>query len=112
MAKKLVERSFSDPAMFVVTYKAEHNHPVPTHRNSLAGSTRNKLVNSATSTAPTASMVSSSSSKEENKLLLQQTKQESREDTYSDHLVRSSDDLFMGLEVLTGSTNTTTLKDM
>ena len=28
--------------MFIVTYTAEHNHPMPTHRNSLAGSTRHK----------------------------------------------------------------------
>ena len=28
--------------MFIVTYTAEHNHPAPTHRNSLAGSTRQK----------------------------------------------------------------------
>ncbi|KAK9147387.1 hypothetical protein Scep_006144 [Stephania cephalantha] len=42
LARKQVERSRSDPGMFVITYTAEHNHPVPTHRNSLAGSTRNK----------------------------------------------------------------------
>lgn len=29
--------------MFIITYTAEHNHPVPTHRNSLAGSTRHKF---------------------------------------------------------------------
>ena len=28
--------------MFIVTYTSEHNHPAPTHRNSLAGSTRQK----------------------------------------------------------------------
>lgn len=28
--------------MFIVTYTGEHTHPRPTHRNSLAGSTRNK----------------------------------------------------------------------
>lgn len=28
--------------MFIVTYTAEHNHPAPTHRNSLAGSTRQR----------------------------------------------------------------------
>lgn len=38
-----MERSRTDPAMLVVTYTAEHNHPLPTHRNSLAGSTRQKL---------------------------------------------------------------------
>lgn len=42
LARKQVERNKSDPAMFIVTYTAEHNHPAPTHRNSLAGSTRQK----------------------------------------------------------------------
>lgn len=42
MARKQVERNRSDPGMFIVTYTGEHNHPVPTHRNSLAGSTRHK----------------------------------------------------------------------
>ncbi|KAK1325020.1 WRKY transcription factor 22 [Acorus calamus] len=43
LARKQVERCRSDPSMFVITYTAEHNHPLPTHRNSLAGSTRHKL---------------------------------------------------------------------
>ncbi|XP_042411362.1 WRKY transcription factor 22-like [Zingiber officinale] len=43
LARKQVERSRADPAMFIITYTAEHNHPVPTHRNSLAGSTRHKF---------------------------------------------------------------------
>lgn len=30
--------------MFVVTYAGDHTHPRPTHRNSLAGSTRNKAA--------------------------------------------------------------------
>ncbi|KAK4418570.1 WRKY transcription factor 22 [Sesamum alatum] len=42
MARKQVERNRSDPGMFIVTYTAEHNHPMPTHRNSLAGSTARK----------------------------------------------------------------------
>lgn len=44
MARKQVERNRSDPGMFIVTYTAEHNHPAPTHRNSLAGSTRQKPI--------------------------------------------------------------------
>lgn len=40
-ARKQVERNRTDPNMFIVTYTAEHNHPAPTHRNSLAGTTRN-----------------------------------------------------------------------
>ncbi|XP_010916830.2 LOW QUALITY PROTEIN: WRKY transcription factor 22 [Elaeis guineensis] len=43
LARKQVERSRTDPAMLVVTYTADHDHPLPTHRNSLAGSTRQKL---------------------------------------------------------------------
>ncbi|CAL9769257.1 unnamed protein product [Musa acuminata subsp. burmannicoides] len=43
LARKQVERSRADPAMFIITYTAEHNHPVPTHRNALAGSTRHKF---------------------------------------------------------------------
>nr|CAD1824091.1 unnamed protein product [Ananas comosus var. bracteatus] len=43
MARKQVERSPTDPTVLVVTYTAEHNHPMPTHRNSLAGTTRQKF---------------------------------------------------------------------
>lgn len=46
LARKQVERNRSDPDMFIVTYTGEHSHPVPTHRNSLAGSTRNKPTTS------------------------------------------------------------------
>ncbi|KAK7391317.1 hypothetical protein VNO78_19731 [Psophocarpus tetragonolobus] len=42
MARKQVERSNTDPDMFIVTYTGDHSHPRPTHRNSLAGSTRSK----------------------------------------------------------------------
>ncbi|XP_073127961.1 WRKY transcription factor 22-like [Henckelia pumila] len=42
-ARKQVERSPNDPMIFVVSYTGEHTHPRPTHRSSLAGSTRNKL---------------------------------------------------------------------
>lgn len=41
-ARKQVERNQSDPTMFIVTYTGEHNHPLPTHRNSLAGIPRHK----------------------------------------------------------------------
>ncbi|XP_058735994.1 probable WRKY transcription factor 29 [Vicia villosa] len=39
-AKKQVEKNHLDPRVYLVTYTAEHNHPQPTRRNSLAGSTR------------------------------------------------------------------------
>ncbi|KAI5428526.1 WRKY transcription factor 22 [Lathyrus oleraceus] len=42
LARKQVERNRSDPTMFIVTYTSEHNHPAPTHKNSLAGSSRQK----------------------------------------------------------------------
>ncbi|KAF5732394.1 WRKY transcription factor 27 [Tripterygium wilfordii] len=42
-ARKQVERSNTDPNMFILTYTGDHTHPRPTHRNSLAGSTRNKV---------------------------------------------------------------------
>ncbi|KAK9757886.1 hypothetical protein RND81_01G193300 [Saponaria officinalis] len=46
LARKQVERNRSNPKMFIVTYTSEHNHPMPTHRNSLAGSTRHKPLTS------------------------------------------------------------------
>ncbi|KAL0464848.1 UNVERIFIED_CONTAM: WRKY transcription factor 22 [Sesamum latifolium] len=52
MARKQVERNRSDPGMFIVTYTAEHNHPMPTHRNSLAGSTRQKPAETPSSDEP------------------------------------------------------------
>ncbi|RDX65811.1 putative WRKY transcription factor 35, partial [Mucuna pruriens] len=39
-ARKQVERSRTDPNMLVITYTSEHNHPWPTQRNALSGSTR------------------------------------------------------------------------
>ncbi|TKY51348.1 WRKY transcription factor 27 [Spatholobus suberectus] len=42
MARKQVERSNTETDMFIVTYTGDHTHPLPTHRNSLAGSTRSK----------------------------------------------------------------------
>ncbi|KAL2324577.1 hypothetical protein Fmac_023635 [Flemingia macrophylla] len=46
MARKQVERSNTETDMFIVTYNGDHSHPLPTHRNSLAGSTRNKTPTS------------------------------------------------------------------
>ncbi|KAL7254127.1 hypothetical protein ACSBR1_008513 [Camellia fascicularis] len=44
-ARKQVEKSPSDPNIYVVYYSGEHTHPRPTQRNSLAGTTRNKFSN-------------------------------------------------------------------
>lgn len=41
-----MERSRTDPNMLVITYTSEHNHPWPTQRNALAGSTRSQTNNS------------------------------------------------------------------
>eukprot|EP01018_Ginkgo_biloba_P030241 Gb_03346 [translate_table: standard] len=43
-ARKQVERSRTDPTMLVITYTSDHNHPWPTQRNSLAGSTRHSTA--------------------------------------------------------------------
>lgn len=52
MARKQVERNRSDPGMFIVTYTAEHNHPMPAHRNTLAGSSRLKPAETPNSDEP------------------------------------------------------------
>jgi len=46
MARKLVERSPAKPGVLIVTYMAEHCHPVPTQLNALAGTTRHKTSSS------------------------------------------------------------------
>lgn len=118
-----MERNRSDPGMFIVTYTAEHNHPAPTHRNSLAGSTRQKPLTTTTTTVaaaaggestkdsspsakPTFSSSSPATSMEEDAV----PKSESREldfleDEEEDELglsdVAISDDFFSGLEEFT-----------
>ncbi|KAF5733084.1 putative WRKY transcription factor 23 [Tripterygium wilfordii] len=114
MARKQVERDQSDPGMFKVTYTAEHNHPAPTHRNSLAGSTRQKpMTNNETTTAitdkastpkpacsssPVLSMAQSqnSESREEKDLMVDEQDGEEEEFGVSDSSL--NDDFFAGLE--------------
>uniref|UniRef100_A0A5B6YGR3 Putative WRKY transcription factor 22 n=1 Tax=Davidia involucrata TaxID=16924 RepID=A0A5B6YGR3_DAVIN len=107
LARKQVERNRSDPAMFIVTYTAEHNHPVPTHRNSLAGSTRQKPVTPQTVTSGDTNKPSCSSPVSPVSLSPVTEKIESREDLgedeedeldVSDMVV--GDDFFEGLEDL------------
>jgi WRKY transcription factor 22 len=43
IARKQVERDRADPSMLIITYTGDHNHAVPTHRNSLAGISRPKF---------------------------------------------------------------------
>lgn len=51
MARKLVERSPAKPGVLIVTYMAEHCHPVPTQLNALAGTTRHKSTSAADDSA-------------------------------------------------------------
>ncbi|KAJ3678736.1 hypothetical protein LUZ60_002539 [Juncus effusus] len=52
LARKQVERSRTDPNMLVITYTSEHNHPWPTQRNALAGSTRSQFPKHNNSSNP------------------------------------------------------------
>ncbi|KAK9061576.1 hypothetical protein SSX86_018758 [Deinandra increscens subsp. villosa] len=53
-AKKQVERSLMDSSIFVVSYSGEHIHPRPTHRSSLAGTTRSNKFNTPPLSSSTA----------------------------------------------------------
>ncbi|GMY07334.1 probable WRKY transcription factor 27 isoform X1 [Fagus crenata] len=61
IARKQVERSNTEPNIFIITYTGEHTHPRPTHRNSLAGSVRNKFSASNNSISDTNNIASCSS---------------------------------------------------
>ncbi|XP_028769299.1 WRKY transcription factor 22 [Neltuma alba] len=122
LARKQVERNRSDPSMFIVTYTAEHNHPAPTHRNSLAGSTRQKPSTTAgdgsgsgveTDKAPAKVGSPATSGVEEEDTVPQSTGLESKvemedlmEEEEDDELGLSdsvlTDDFFEGLDELTG----------
>ncbi|CAL9770503.1 unnamed protein product [Musa acuminata subsp. burmannicoides] len=52
LARKQVERSRTDPGIYIITYTGEHNHPMPTHRSALAGSTRHKFPSPPCAAAP------------------------------------------------------------
>ncbi|CAN1237429.1 WRKY transcription factor 22 [Linum grandiflorum] len=118
MARKQVERNRSDPGMFIVTYTAEHNHPAPTHRNSLAGTTRHKATppsggESDSSEKPCSdgtnrpSCSSPMTPADEDDLFLDFTAAESRgveanfEEEEDEGICPPSDDFFVGLEELT-----------
>ncbi|KAL3536770.1 hypothetical protein ACH5RR_000136 [Cinchona calisaya] len=113
LARKQVERNRSDPGIFIVTYTSEHNHPMPTHRNSLAGSTRQKPTTSQTtnsgepskpSTSPPVSPSASLSPTPE-KLEIETSKEEIIEDEEDDvngFEMAIDDDFFEGLEEFAG----------
>ncbi|KAK6920067.1 WRKY domain [Dillenia turbinata] len=122
LARKQVERNRSDPSMFVVTYTGEHNHAVPTHRNSLAGSSRQKASISTSScdkdkdknlNKPTCSSPISSSNLSSTPSIDEKTERKSEyEDIFEDDeeeennvMVENSvvtDDFFVGLEDFAG----------
>nr|XP_043626256.1 WRKY transcription factor 22-like [Erigeron canadensis] len=52
LARKQVERNRSDPGMLIITYTGEHNHPIPSQRNSLSGTSRNKTTTSGDDPTP------------------------------------------------------------
>ncbi|MED6195128.1 WRKY Transcription Factor [Stylosanthes scabra] len=131
LARKQVERNRSDPTMFIVTFTGEHNHPAPTHRNSLAGSSRQKLQAGDTEKALTMKPVSVSASpstsgveeEAETEAMLPAQKSESEEDNMEDYLMNDddggveetdqlgspdmeiTDDFFEGLDELTAATD-------
>ncbi|KAL6982061.1 WRKY transcription factor [Sarracenia purpurea var. burkii] len=119
LARKQVERNRSDPGMFIVTYTAEHNHPVPTHRNSLAGITRQKPVTVSTITAGETNKPSCSTSLSPAKHSPVEDRTENRqgrEDLMEDDRFGASDmvagdDLFDGLEDITGLVTGDTFPD-
>ncbi|WCJ22706.1 WRKY DNA-binding protein 27 [Euphorbia peplus] len=113
LARKQVERNRSDPGIFIVTYTGEHNHPAPTHRNSLAGSTRQKTTTSSQNSdsnqqSPGKPGCSSPTTSFDEELLAQsrEEKDAMMEDEEEDEFgvfsnMAVSDDFFAGLEELT-----------
>ncbi|XP_055807922.1 WRKY transcription factor 22-like [Solanum dulcamara] len=106
LARKQVERNRSDPNMFIVTYTAEHNHPMPTHRNSLAGISRQKTAKPTTS-SPVSSPPTNSPAPEN-----QESSRDEKEDMFEDDdnefgvsdvglgILEPDDDFFDGLDEL------------
>ncbi|XP_024993148.1 WRKY transcription factor 22-like [Cynara cardunculus var. scolymus] len=111
LARKQVERNRSDPDMFIVTYTGEHSHPVPTHRNSLAGSTRNKPTTSGddvdtnktkpTSSPPVSPPASQSPATEK-------AEDNDTDDDNFDMVMEMDDTFFEGLDELVGPVTPTT----
>ncbi|KAI4338394.1 hypothetical protein MLD38_023458 [Melastoma candidum] len=105
LARKQVERNRSDPGMFIVTYTGEHNHPAPTHRNSLAGVSRQKQP-SPTSTAMGEITTSESNGQQATSCSSpgEEEKEESagEQEMEDEWEVLPGDDFFAGLEGLMG----------
>ncbi|KAJ4833583.1 hypothetical protein Tsubulata_005957 [Turnera subulata] len=80
-ARKQVERSRTDPNMLVITYTSEHNHPWPTQRNALAGSTRSQPTKNSAAGSSKSSSTGSQLQK-----TAQSTKEEQKESSNDDIL--------------------------
>ncbi|XP_074569062.1 WRKY transcription factor 22-like [Curcuma longa] len=115
-ARKQVERSRAEPAMLLITYTAEHNHPVPTHRNSLSGSTRQKAPKPASSAAPASPPSPASPSHpdkgedgEEEEPVVEEDEEEEEMLTVADvEMMREEDMLFLGMKVADAGSSTET----
>jgi WRKY transcription factor 22 len=100
LARKQVERNRSDPNMFILTYTGEHSHPMPTHRNSLAGSTRQKSVTAGDVSNPSSSPPVSPTTSHSPAMENIEGREERDED--DDEFGFVSDDFFTGLEEVAG----------
>ncbi|ESQ52089.1 hypothetical protein EUTSA_v10016714mg [Eutrema salsugineum] len=91
-ARKQVERSRTDPNMLIITYTSEHNHPWPTQRNALAGSTRSSSSSSSnpSSKSSTATATASASATTSASCRISQNKEE-RKKCHADAAVKKED---------------------
>ncbi|CAN4123707.1 unnamed protein product [Withania somnifera] len=88
-ARKQVERSRTDPNMLVITYTSEHNHPWPTQRNALAGSTRSQPHNSKhTSTSKNNIIVPNNSQSRTNTSFKEDEQKESNNINHDDNVAQ------------------------
>ncbi|KAM7506406.1 hypothetical protein LguiA_016859 [Lonicera macranthoides] len=105
LARKQVRRNRSDRTMFIITYTSDHNHPMPTHKNSLASNTLQKIVTANDSnkpySSPPVSLVASLFPATENMESKEEKEGTMEED--DDEFGFVSDDFFMGLEEVVGS---------
>lgn len=90
--------------MFIVTYTGEHSHPIPTHRNSLAGSTRQKPATSETVTEGDANKPTCSTPISPAASLSPATEKievDDEDDEFGGSDLALNDDFFTGLEEIT-----------
>ncbi|KAL9234497.1 hypothetical protein vseg_009366 [Gypsophila vaccaria] len=108
-ARKQVERNRTDPKMFIVTYTSEHNHPMPTHRNSLAGSTRQKTTATPSEHPPCSSspspMTEPSESKTEGDDMANKEEVDYDDDMRELSDLMLNDDFYVGFEQIDGGSD-------